>query len=431
MKLKKGAKVVIVVITILIVIGIVIYINLFGTFNRVTKSPISKSGDRNENWKSDIEFVKTELPKKHKNLFFSKSESDFNNDMDSLISKIGEYTDEEIKAELAKVIVTIDDSHTKVDISGSLIYPITFFQFENDIYLSDASLDYKDYWGKKLVAINGYSIEEIRSKLELFVSKDNKSITKNQFSSLVRFVEPLKFVGVVKGDDAVFTFEGESNNNVTVKPIQTVDYENIKFLSEHPALGCKFPLTKQNGKDNYWLDYIENYDLLYVKYNSCMEMKDYSFSKFTKDVFEIIDSKNIKKLVIDLIDNGGGNSSIFNPFLSEIVKRENINKKENLYVIVGRKTFSSATLNAMELRNGTNATLIGESTGGKPNHFGEVKQIHLTNTDIDINYSSNFFKTSSEDTDSVYPDKDIVLKADSFFNGEDDILDCILNKKVG
>ena len=198
MKLKKRRKVIILSVSILIVTGIVIYINLFPRFNRVTKSPISKSGDRNENWKSDIEFVKTELPKKHKNLFFSKSESDFNNDMDSLISKIEEYTDEEIKAELAKVIVTINDSHTKVDISGSLIYPITFFQFENDIYVSDASLDYKDYWGKKLVAVNGYSIEEIRSKLDPFVSKDNKAITKNQFSNLLRYVEPLKFIGGVK-----------------------------------------------------------------------------------------------------------------------------------------------------------------------------------------------------------------------------------------
>ncbi|SDP60639.1 S41 family peptidase [Clostridium gasigenes] len=426
MKLKKGGKVIILSVAILIVTGIVIYINLFPRFNRVTKSPISKSGDRNESWKSDIEFVKTELPKKHKNLFFSKSESDFNNDMDSLISKIEEYTDEEIKAELAKVIVTINDSHTSVNILGSLSYPIAFFQFENDIYVSDASLDYKDYWGKKLVEVNGYSVEEIRSKLDPFVSKDNKAITKNQFSNLLRYVEPLKFIGVVKDTEAVFTFEGESNNNVTVKPVETVDYKNVKFLSDDSDLVSNLPLTKQNGKANYWFDYIENDNLLYVKYNSCTEMKDYSFLKFTKDVFEIVDSKNIKKLVIDLRDNGGGNSGIFNPFLSEIVKRENVNKKENLYVIIGRKTFSSATLNAMELRNGTNVTLIGESTGGKPNHFGEVKEIHLTNTDIDIKYSSNFFKTSSEDTDSVYPDKDIVLKADSFFNGEDDILNYIL-----
>ena len=154
------------------------------------------------------------------------------------------------------------------------------------------------------------------------------------------------------------------------------------------------------------------------------------FRKFTKDVFDIIDSKKVKTLVIDLRDNGGGNSMIFNPFLKAVRKRDSINKKENLFVIVGRRTFSSAMLNAMDLKKDTNATLIGESTGGKPNHFGEVKILHLSNTDVDVYYSSNYFKTTDEDTDSLYPDINISLKASSYFNGNDDFLDYILDNNI-
>ncbi|GAA0815933.1 hypothetical protein [Clostridium tertium] len=39
-------------------------------FNRVTNSPIISSSDRNEKWTKDIEFLKYQLPKEHKNLFF-------------------------------------------------------------------------------------------------------------------------------------------------------------------------------------------------------------------------------------------------------------------------------------------------------------------------------------------------------------------------
>ncbi|WP_406542418.1 S41 family peptidase [Clostridium ljungdahlii] len=134
-------------------------------------------------------------------------------------------------------------------------------------------------------------------------------------------------------------------------------------------------------------------------------------------------------MVIDLRDNGGGNSKMFDSFLDEIKKRSNINKKGNLFVIIGRKTFSSAILNTMDLKNNTNALLIGEPTGGKPNHFGEVKVIHLSNTNVDIQYSSKYFKTTSKDTDSIYPDVNIILKASSYFNGKDDFLNYILDRQ--
>lgn len=45
-----------------------------------------------------------------------------------------------------------------------------------------------------------------------------------------------------------------------------------------------------------------------------------------------------------------------------------------IHTIIWRKTFSSAILNAI------NYILVVESTGGQPNHFGQVKEINLSNT---------------------------------------------------
>ncbi|OSA90815.1 UNVERIFIED_ORG: peptidase S41 [Clostridium botulinum] len=423
MKFNKKGKV---IATIVLVIAVVIGIFAFKIFHRVTNSPMIKSEDRNEKFIADIEFLKKELPKKHKNLFFSKSKEEFNDEIDSLINNVSRYSDEEINGELAKIIVSINDSHTNVDIMGSLAYPLSFFQFGDDIYLVDGDSEYKEYWGKKLVSINGYSIENLKEKLEPFISKDNEAISKNQFSVLLKCAEVLKLSGIVKEDNATFTFEGLSNANVMIKPVTMEEYMNIRTLSSDEEFKNRFPISKQNSNDNYWFKYIEEENTVYVKYNSCMEMKEYSFSDFTKDVFNVIDTKNATKLVVDLRDNGGGNSRIFEVFLDEIKKRENTNKVGNLYAIIGRRTFSSAVLNAMSLRNETNSTLIGEPTGGKPNHFGEVKTIHLSNVNIDVNYSSNYFKTSDEDTDSIYPDIEINLNAESFFNGQDDFLKYVI-----
>lgn len=400
---------------------------LFNLFHRTTKSPVLNNADRNEKWTADLKYVKEELPKKHENLFFYKTKDIFNNEMDLLISNVEKYSDADIKGELARIVNSINDSHTSVDIRGNLVYPLSFFQFENDIYLVNSSLEHKDFWGTKLLAVNGYSVDQLRTKLDPYVSKDNAAISKEQFSSLLGFVEPLQLAGIAKGDETMFTFEDSIKRDVSIKPMKMADIQKTTLLTTNSEYLSRFPLPKQKS-DSYWFKYLEDKKAVYVKYNACLNMQGYSFSQFTKDVFETVDAKNAEKLIIDFRDNGGGNSMIFNPFLKEIKKRDSINKKENLYAVVGRRTFSSAILNAMELKNSTNATLIGEPTGGKPNHFGEVKTIHLSNVNINIYYSSNYFKTSSVDTDSIYPDVEVKLKASSFFNGKDDVLEYIFSR---
>lgn len=427
MKSRKKVNIAMVsVLTLTAIVAVFVGVNIYGMFNRTTSSHLIKDSNRNERWEKDLKFVKNELPKKHKNLFFSKPEKEFEKEMNELIGKVKEYNDDEIKAELAKIITSVNDSHTSLDIQGSKSYPLSFFEFEDGIYVTNTSLEHKDLLGKRLVEINGYSIEELHKKLDPFVSKDNGAIMKIQFCSLMKLPEVLKISGITKGDEAVFTFAASPEINVTVKPLEITDLKKTKFLTDEPEYIDKFPISKQKPDSNYWFEYIEESNAVYVKYNLCSNMRDYSFSNFTDDVFKTLDNKKAKTLIIDLRDNGGGNSLVFNPFFKEIKKRDNINKKENLFVIVGRSTFSSAVLNSMELRNSTNATLIGEPTGGKPNHYGEVKTLHLSNVNMNLRYSSKYFKTSEKDEDSIYPDIDIKLKASSYFKGRDDILDYIL-----
>ncbi len=344
--------------------------------------------------------------------------------MDSLLKNIPTYTDEEIKGELVRLIVSINDSHTRVGLANNTIYPLKFFEFKEGIYLIDGSLEYKDYWGNKLIAINGYEVEKVKEMLKPYIAKDNNAIFKDEFSEALSNFNLLTFSGLADSEEIVYTF---ANGDVAIKAISNEGLKDILLISDYNGTDT-LPLSKQNKSDMYWFKYIEDKNIVYVKYNLCMNMDGYSFKDFTKDVFYVVDKNNPEKLIIDLRDNGGGNSMIFNTFFKAIKERDAINKEGKLYAIIGRATFSSAILNAMDLRSSTNAILVGEATGGQPNHFGEVKQIHLSNTNIDVYYSSNYFKTTSEEVDSIYPDKKVMLKASSFFEGKDDFIEAIINE---
>lgn len=419
-KKKKALKIFGVIILLLVII-VVSFVNKI--FNRVTNSPVISSSNRNEKWIIDIEFLKYELPNKHKNLFFHKTKEEFNEEIDNLLVNIPHYTDEEIKGELLKIITSINDSHTRVRFDDSKLYPLIFFEFEDGIYLTDGSLEYKEYWGNKLIAVNGYELEEAREMITPYIAKDNQAIFKNQFSKALRGFDLLMFSGITDNEEITYTFtEGE----ITVKPSSYEEINKTQYISESDLIN-DFPISKQNAYDEYWFEYLEDENVVYVKYNSCRNMDGNPFKEFTKDVFEVVDKNNPDKLIVDLRDNGGGNSLVFNSFIKAIKERDDINKEGKIYAIIGRKTFSSAILNAMDLRNDTNAILVGEATGGQPNHFGEVKEIHLSNININVSYSSKYFRTTDEDVDSIYPDKEVPLKSSSFFEGNDDFLEFIID----
>ncbi len=98
---------------------------------------------------------------------------------------------------------------------------------------------------------------------------------------------------------------------------------------------------------------------------------------FCKELIKFIEDHVVEKLIIDLRNNFGGNSSLLDPFIEDIKHCDKINKKGNLFVIIGRETFSSALLNAFSLKENTSAIFLGEPTGGKPNCYGELEKINF------------------------------------------------------
>ncbi len=143
-------------------------------------------------------------------------------------------------------------------------------------------------------------------------------------------------------------------------------------------------------------------------------------------MFEEIERKKPGRLVIDLRHNKGGSYFPNNRLIKNVVSHHELNKKGKLFVIVGRNTFSSGILYAVDLRKKTNALFYGEPTEGKPNHFGDIRKLKLPNSNLLISYSTKYFKVSDENSDSFYPDKKIDLTINHLPENEDPFMNEIL-----
>ncbi len=88
-----------------------------------------------------------------------------------------------------------------------------------------------------------------------------------------------------------------------------------------------------------------------------------------------------------------------------------------MYVLIGEGTFSSAILNAIELKTRLDATLVGRPTGGSVSHYGELESGTLPSSGLGYTWSSKYFDNGFEGP--LLPDITVALSLDDYIQGID------------
>ncbi len=396
----------------------------FNDFEIAEYSSKYVSGDRDTKWLADIEFLSEQLPKKHKNLFFKVEKEDFLSNVRSIKEKIPSLTDDEMIVEVSKLLASVGDAHTSFLFDTKGKYPFVYYYFNDGIYIIDSLPEYSEFIGYKLIGVNEKSIEEIRKLFLPIISHENEVWFKHKFARYLVFPEFLNGLNITDSETAKFILIDKNGNKKSVE-VKATPFKNSDLVNRNIDKSERMLYLKNSDK-NYWYEFLEDDKLLYFQYNVCYNMKGKSFLDFNKELFEFIDNNTINKLVIDLRNNVGGSTPVLDPFFVELKKRESLDHPHKLFVIVGRRTFSSAIANTLNFENETNATFIGEPTGAKPNHYGEVQFLELSNTNTKVSYSTKYIKISNEDLDSFVPDIIVEPNPDDYFNNIDSVMQRIL-----
>jgi hypothetical protein len=355
-------------------------------------------------WLGDLDFFARELPQVHKDLFFHISRAEFSAMVEDLRARIGELTDPEVVVGMMRILAAVGDSHTLLGIDHTALFgrlPMVAEWFPGGLYIVKTSPQLSAMLGRRITGIEGMPIEEVYDTLGQVIPHENHAQLKAWGPQYMAVPEILVALGIASTPDTV-VFETESSGEMPIAAVAA--HRRIEWVSLVDSLECDTPLYLQHEDRHYWFKYLPDPGALYISYSSCTEMDTMPFARFADRVFSTIDSLSPEKVIIDLRANGGGNSAIAQPLISGIRERPAITGKDRLFIVIGRRTFSSALLNAMELAEGGNATLVGEPTGGKPNHYGEVRFFILPNSMIPVQYSTKYFSLSEDKSPSLYPD---------------------------
>jgi hypothetical protein len=302
------------------------------------------------------------------------------------------------------------------------VFPIfNAYWYKDGIYIQGTTKDHKNILGKRILAINELPIETVVERLQTLFVADNEAMTKKNVPWMLNSNAILSFLDITAGEKATFTLadtEGKEEKVVLPAIEWKYDKEQLAFLEQDSVAFTLKKLPKW-----FWKEYFPDDKIMFVQYNRCdgkeVRKKYYkdnkaeypSFKEFGKKLLKELKQNDVEKLVFDMRYNGGGSSRQGTELIKDIAKLD-LNGKHKIYVLIGRQTFSSAILNTLDFKQETDAVLIGEPTGGMPNHFGEVRSFTLPNNKLKVRYSTKYFKKVEEDVSTITPD----IEIETFFN---------------
>ena len=297
------------------------------------------------------------------------------------------------------------------------------------LYITKTTPENKEILGLRIVAINDTPIATVIDSLSTLFTIDNQAIVKSIVPETVMSLQALEHFGFA--DSRQVKLMLSDGKTQVVKPIHP-DNAFVNFRPDSLAFATA------NRKVLFTSRYFPEDRIYYMLYNKCHSrelaaergdaeaaQKLPSFEAFTREAFETLNDKPVDKLIFDMRYNGGGNSSQGTEFVERLAQTLKQHPQVAVYVVLGRDTFSSAILNAMDFKQLTNAVFVGEETAGKPNHFGEVRSFQLPSSKVLVNYSTKYFKRSEKEIETIEPDMSIEMSFADFKKGVDPVFEWI------
>lgn len=366
---------------------------------------------------NDLESYKTTIIKKHVNPFTQIKKKDFVRAVDGLRDSAYKYNVDQLLVELLKIDALIGDQHTGIVYSGRDGYPFWCYWFDDGIYITRTNEENKQLLYSKIVAVNNISIYTVTQNLSVLIAEKGDANIKK---TIERYLfDPIVLHGLdisTDRDSTSYTLVSLRGDTSRITPV-------VSNRVEKSLLDYGKPVYMQPDKVHYnWFKYDDHNKLVYFNYTSCFENKDNNVAALVKELTECLENKHPEKLIIDLRQNRGGYPYLLEPFIYYLVTSP-LNKKGHIYVLIGRSTFSAATINAAALRQSTYAKLIGEEAGGQVDFFAGVRYHKLPNTQLFLSYSTNYYSLGQRYDGSLRPDIPIKETLSDYLNGKDAALD--------
>jgi hypothetical protein len=390
-------------------------------------------------WRADLRFLAADMEKRHKNLFHTVSREKFTAAVADLDARIPQLKRHEIIVGMMRIVAMVGDGHTRLDplkdeAFGFRSLPIKLYLFDDGLHVRAAAADQKALVGARVTAFDGVPVEEALRRVGEIASADNdwgRRFYASTYLAMPEILHALKLSP--RPDAAVLTLsKGEQSWTVTipaagVAPAWPPDTDISLSTPEGwvDARGsAPQPLWLQAPLDYQRMIDLPGQKALYIQLNMVTGVKDRSLFQFSKEVLARARQTNPRAIVFDLRLNRGGNGDLRLGLVKNLIKAED--EDTRLFVLVGRGTFSASQFILDDLDRFSDAVLVGEPAGSKPNAYGDGYRITLPNSGLQPSVSIYWWQIDQRPRDFTPIDVAAPLAFEAYAAGRDPALEAAL-----
>lgn len=373
-------------------------------------------------WREDLHHLALELPREHGSAFHLTSREAFEDSIRALDARLPQLEGHEVFAAMGRVVAMVGDGHTYLELPGTFHrYRIRLYAFGDTLRITHAAPGYEHLLGGRVLGIGGTDIGEAERLLARQIAQgENEYYVLKELPWFLVHAEILHAHGVVpEVEGAEWTIEAPSGETSTVRltPVAPRDEGRLASAAQDT------PLSRQRLGEDLWYTFLPESGTLYVGFRGYPPRPE--FQAFFDEVFRFAEENPVGRMVIDLRQNPGGDFTKGRDLLLPRLLQHPLNQPDRLFVVIGRHTFSAAMTNAADFLNETNATLVGEPTGARPNGWQEKGQFTLPNSHLTVSVSTQYYRFLDEDLPAVIPHEHISPTWEDFRAGRDAVLEWI------
>ena len=414
-------------------------VSLFLALLMVLSVPAYAAGeDTAAQRREDLDTLYEALKEYHPNLFANAAEEALLAKKAEIEGRLAAVDDATFALDLQSLVAMIGDSHTSLNISGVLssgsMFPFSIRWFDGAWVVTGLPETEAAYLGWTIAALNGQTMGQVCDKLGGLLSSDNPIKLRRQVRQCIASAEVLAYTGVVDaGAELHLALTGPDGEEaeVVLSALSASDDAAWPAVVQLSSRRTQVPATA--AQDRYYFS-LDLGDAYYIQFNTCQEDPELPMETFAAQVAEDLSAKDYDKVLIDLRNNSGGSDGVLVPILMLLAPMVRSGAVE-VWGLVGEATFSSAAINAMEIRE-MGGYLAGEATSGSVDHFGSVGSFRLPNSGIQVQCSTKYITLADYlecavglGVTAIQPDWEVPQTLEDYLAGRDTAVEALLARQ--
>jgi hypothetical protein len=383
----------------------------------------------NDLWQQDLEAYKTGLEQKHIDVYNKISDNEFDSELEIIKSSIGNKTDFQLVMDLMRLTRKIGDGHTAISLSNieTHNFPFEIKQFGNDWRIVKIAQPFGHLLGTRLIAVDetpmAIAAQKVGEVAQFVENPHSKIIRTAQYFPISELLFELNLIK--QKEKASFTFKSDDGTVFTETLTVSANNEPVEF-TELTISVPEIEKPEETLITGFWYAPISGTDALYIHFENYPTFEE--MMQIAEEMVGFIFQNNIRKLVIDLRNNGGGDLYVGLVLANALNLADPVDWKSGVYVLADKVTFSAATSNTALFRELLNAKIVGEPTGSNPTGFQDMDTFELPNSKLVVCYSKRLFRIQEEFSEGVQPDIPQTYEWESFSQGNDNMLQWVIKK---